>query len=207
MEDRNIQLRILAVQRFKAEESVGSICNSLGRSRFWLYKWVKRFDEGEVSWFEDSSRRPSVTPHRTASEIEEIVKMLRLHLYNHDLFCGAQAILWELEDLGIKPLPSVRTIHRILARNGLTHRRTGRYEPKGTAYPAPPAMLPNQTHQADFVGPCYLRGPIRFYSLNIVDVATVRCGLYPTLSMASQAVLDGFWTVWKRIWYSGKSTD
>lgn len=54
-------------------------------------------------------------------------------------------------------------------------------------------MRPNQTHQADFVGPCYLKGPIRFYSLNIVDTATVRCGLHPSLSMTSQAVLDGFW--------------
>jgi transposase InsO family protein len=125
--------------------------------------------------------------------------MIRLHLYNQDLFCGAQAILWEMEDLGISSLPSLRTINRILARNDLTHRRTGRYEPKGTAYPGLPSTRPNQTHQADFVGPCYLKGPIRFYSLNIVDTATVRCGLHPSLSMASQAVLEGFWTTWKRI--------
>jgi transposase InsO family protein len=125
--------------------------------------------------------------------------MIRLNLYNRNLFCGAQAILWEMEDLGVEPLPSIRTINRILARSDLTHRRTGRYEPKGTAYPALPSILPNQTHQADFVGPCYLKGPIRFYSLNIVDTATVRCGLCPSLSMASQAVLDGFWSAWKRI--------
>ena len=199
MEEEIQQLRALAVQRFKAGESPESICTSLGKSRFWLYKWVKRFAEGDASWFEDRSRRPLATSNRTASEIEEIVKLIRLNLYNQDLFCGAQAILWEMEDLGVKPLPSLRTINRILARNELTHRRTGRYEPKGTAYPALPSRLPNQTHQADFVGPCYLRGPIRFYSLNIVDTATVRCGLQPTLSMASQMVLDGFWAAWQRI--------
>ena len=199
MEEGIKQLRVLAVQRFKAGESPESICISLGKSSFWLYKWVKRFDEGDPNWFEDRSRRPLVSSNRTPSEIEEIVKMIRLNLYNQNLFCGAQAILWEMEDLGIKPLPSTRTINRILARNDLTHRRTGRYEPKGTVYPALPSLLPNQTHQADFVGPCYLKGPIRFYSLNIVDTATVRCGLYPSLSMASQAVLDGFWSAWKRI--------
>jgi hypothetical protein len=69
--------------------------------------------------------------------------MIRLNLYNQNLFCGAQAILWEIEDLGVDPLPSIRTINRILARNNLTHRRTGRYEPKGTAYPALPSILPN----------------------------------------------------------------
>jgi len=199
MEKEIKQLRVLAVQRFKAGESPESICISLGKSRFWLYKWVNRFDEGYPFWFEDRSRRPLVSSNRTPSEIEEIVKMIRLNLYNQSLFCGAQAILWEMEDLGVEPLPSIRTINRILARNDLTHRRTGRYEPKGTAYPALPSMLPNQTHQADFVGPCYLKGPIRFYSLNIVDTATVRCGLHPSLSMASQTVLDGFWTAWKRI--------
>ena len=193
------RLRALAVQRYKAGETPESICTSLGKSKFWLYKWVKRFDESDRLWLEDHSRRPLVTPNRTASEIEEIVKMIRLSLYNQDLFCGAQAISWEMEDLGVIPLPSIRTINRILSRNDLTHRRTGRYEPKGTTYPGLPSLLPNQTHQADFVGPCYLKGPIRFYSLNIVDTATVRCGLHATLSMASQAVLDGFWGVWNRI--------
>lgn len=125
--------------------------------------------------------------------------MVRLNLYNKDLFCGAQAILWELEDYEIQPLPSLRTINRILVRNDLTHRRTGRYEAKGTLYPVLPSALPNQTHQADFVGPCYLRGPIRFYSLNIVDTATVRYGLYPSLSHSGQTVIDSFWDIWKRI--------
>jgi len=55
-------------------------------------------------------------------------------------------------------LPSdvqIDTINRILSRNDLTHRRTGKYEAKGTIYPELPSLLPNQTHQADFVGPCY----------------------------------------------------
>jgi hypothetical protein len=61
--------------------------------------------------------------YATPKEIEEIVKMVRLNLYNRDLFCGAQAILWEVEELGIKPLPSLRTINRILSRgnNGDVH--------------------------------------------------------------------------------------
>ena len=135
MEDKIKRDRILAVQRFKVGESPESICTSLGRTKGWLYKWVKRFSEDDPLWYENRSRCPRVTPNRTSSEIEEIVKMVRLNLYNQDLFCGAQAILWELEDFGVKPLPSVRTINRILARNELTHRRTGRYEAKGTVYP------------------------------------------------------------------------
>ena len=199
MEVKNKQHRILAVQRFKNGERPESICTSLGKSNFWLYKWVNRYSEDDASWCEDRSRRPLVAPNHTPAEIEEIVKMVRLSLYNQDLFCGAQAILWEMEDLGAKPLPSLRTINRILARNELTHRRTGRYEAKGTAYPVLPSMLPNQTHQADLVGPCYLKGPVRFYSLNIVDTATVRCGLHPSLSKSGQMIIDGFWGAWQRM--------
>ena len=199
MENEIKQHRILAVQRFKNGESPESICTSLGKSKFWLYKWVKRYNENEASWCEDRSRRPLVIPNHTQSEIIEIVKMVRLNLYNQDLFCGAQAIHWEMEDLGVKPLPAIRTINRILAKNELTHRRTGKYEAKGTAYPVLPSMLPNQTHQADLVGPCYLKGPVRFYSLNIIDTATVRCGLHPSLSKSGQMILDGFWGAWKRM--------
>jgi putative transposase len=199
MEVKNKQHRILAVQRFKNGERPESICTSFGKSKFWLYKWVNRYNEDDASWCEDRSRRPLVAPNHTPAEIEEIVKMVRLSLYNQDLFCGAQAILWEMEDLGAKPLPSIRTINRILARNELTHRRTGKYEAKGTAYPVLPSMLPNQTHQADLVGPCYLKGPVRFYSLNIVDTATVRCGLHPSLSKSGQMIIDGFWGAWQRM--------
>jgi putative transposase len=198
MENDIKQLRILAVQRFKAGESPESICASLGKSKFWLYKWVKRYNE-DPSWCEDRSCRPFAKPTRTPSEIEEIVKMVRLSLYNQDLFCGAQAILWEMEDLGARPLPSIRTINRILVRNELTHRRTGKYKAKGTTYPVLPSTMPNQTHQADLVGPCYLKGPVRFYSLNIVDTATVRCGLHPSLSKSGQAIINGFWDAWKRM--------
>jgi len=199
MEDENKLHRILAVQRFKNGENPESICTSLGKSKVWLYKWIKRHLASDDSWNESRSRRPLNNPAHTPAEIEEIVKMVRLNLYNQDLFCGAQAILWEMEELGARPLPSIRTINRILSRNGLTHRRTGKYEAKGTAYPILPSLLPNQTHQADLVGPCYLKGPVRFYSLNIVDTATVRCGLHPSLSKSGQTILDGFWGAWKRM--------
>jgi putative transposase len=199
MEEENKQQRILAVQRFKNGESPESICTSLGKSKAWLYKWIGRYLENDDSWNESRSRRPLAISNYTSAEIEEIVKIVRLNLYNQDLFCGAQAIHWELEELGVRALPSIRTINRILSRNELTHRRTGKYEAKGTTYPKLPSLLPNQTHQADLVGPCYLKGPVRFYSLNVVDTATVRCGLNPSLFKSGQSIIDGFWTIWTRM--------
>jgi hypothetical protein len=63
----------------------------------------------------------------TRKEIEQIVVMERLHLYNRGLSYGAQAISRVLEQKGVRPLPSIATINRILSRNCLTHRRTGYY--------------------------------------------------------------------------------
>ncbi|MBW2632207.1 MAG: hypothetical protein JRC90_10730 [Deltaproteobacteria bacterium] len=62
----------------------------------------------------------------TKKEIEEIVKMVRLELYNNGEFCGARAIKEKLEDYyEINPLPSESTIGRILTHHGLTNGRTG----------------------------------------------------------------------------------
>jgi putative transposase len=193
------QKRIWAIQRFLDGEKPESICVSFGCSRTWLYKWLSRYFQNESCWYSDQSKRPLSNPLRTSAEIEEIVKMVRLSLYNRDLFCGAQAIRWEMEEMNVQPLPSIRTINRILYRHDLTHRRTGRYEPKGRRYPKISCESPNELHQADFVGPCYLSGPTRFYSLNVVDIATGRCAVHPLLSKSGQRSIDGFWSIWKRM--------
>jgi putative transposase len=197
------QERQWAVERYYAGEPAHSICVSLDHSRSWLYKWLDRAADDDPLWYQDKSRRPLKPGQCTAAETEELVKLVRLNLYNSNRFYGAQAIQWELNDLGVSPVPCLRTINRILVRLDLTNRRTGRYQPKGRAYPVLPAEHPNQIHQADFVGPCYLKGPIRFYSLNVVDLCTGRCGIEPVFFRSGQAVTDGFWSLWKRLGIPG----
>jgi hypothetical protein len=63
----------------------------------------------------------------TKEEIVEIVKMIRLDLYNKGLHCGARTIKNKMEGDDIEPVPSESTIGRILSRHGLTHGRTGFY--------------------------------------------------------------------------------
>jgi len=59
---------------------------------------------------------------------QEVVKLIRLSLYNKEVNCGAQVIRQHMQDhLGEKHIPSVRTISRILSHHGLTHGRTGLY--------------------------------------------------------------------------------
>jgi putative transposase len=199
MEDGPEEDRKRAIERFLEGERVSSLCGSLGYSREWFYKWLGRFKSGDPDWFREGSRRPRHTPLRTPREIEEIVKLVRLSLYNRGEFCGAQAIRWEIEEQEVRPLPSIRTIDRILARNSLTQRRTGAYESRGKRYPKLIAGAPGEVHQTDFVGPCYLRGGLRFYGLNTVDLASGRCASEPTLSRDAQATLNAFWSSWSRL--------
>jgi len=192
------QRRILAVERLGNGEAPQAIWTSLGRSRAWFYKWVERGRRGEDGWFENVSRRPTECPRRTPREMEEIVKMVRLSLYNDGAFCGAQAILWEMEEMGVAPLPSERTVNRILARNALTHKRTGRYEPKGKKYPALAAIKANDVHQMDFVGPCYLRGSVKFHSLHSMDIMSRRCAVEP-VTQGKDKLVELVWNSWLRL--------
>jgi hypothetical protein len=64
---------------------------------------------------------------RSPAEIEEIIVLTRLSLYNQCVSCGSRAILRRIDDECVRPLPSERTVSRILAKRCLTHGRTGYY--------------------------------------------------------------------------------
>jgi hypothetical protein len=92
MKKKILKKRALAIQRYHAGESPQSICTSLGKTKPWLYKWVSRYSPDDPTWCEDQSRRPLSSPYRTPPEIEKIVEIVRLNLYNKGAFCGNQAV-------------------------------------------------------------------------------------------------------------------
>jgi len=190
-----------AIKSYLKGESITAIAQKLGRSRPWVYKWIERYEARSEAddWQEEQTRCPHSNPRQLPGAVVEAVKLVRLSLYNQGLFCGAQAISWELETLQVSPLPSLRTISRIVSREGLTHRRTGRYEPKGKRYPKLVGQQANEVHQSDYVGPCYLSGPLRFYSMNSVDIATGRCAVTPVFNKAAQSSIDAIWANWWRL--------
>jgi transposase InsO family protein len=193
--------RMAAIKRYCSGEQIAAIARSLGHSRRWVYKWIERYensDEGS-DWHQGRTTAPHSNPHELPQEVVGIVKIIRRSLDGEGLFCGAQAIEWELRELGVEPMPSLRSINRILRREELVQPRTKRYEPKGKKYPALQGDHVNHVHQTDFVGPCYLNGPIRFYSLNSVDLASGRCAISPVLSKAGQNTVDAIWSSWCRL--------
>lgn len=64
---------------------------------------------------------------RNKNEIKDVAICFRLDLYNNGLLCGGKAIRNKMRRAGVKPLPSVSIIQRILRDNYLTNGRTGYY--------------------------------------------------------------------------------
>jgi hypothetical protein len=109
-----------AVARYLKGESATAICQSLGHSREWLYKWVRRHHTSGAAWADERSRRPH-TARQLAAPLVTAIVMARRSLQRRQLFCGAPAIAWELADPGVTP-PSLRTISRVVdARCAVGH--------------------------------------------------------------------------------------
>jgi len=185
-------LRLEAIKRYQAGESATSICHSFGRSRQWLYKWLRRKEELQS----DSNTKRA--HNRTAVEIEEAVIKARKKLKETKYAqIGVNAINRELYLRGISPLPET-TIKRILRREGLI-RKKAPYTPKGKAYPKPEAVCANNIHQADIVGPRFIKGDGRFYCLNIMDIATHRIKLNPSRRKDDDSMAEGLIQTWKKL--------
>ena len=164
-----------AVARYLKGESATAISQSLGHSREWLYKWVKRQQRAH-GWADARPRRPQQSPHRLAPTSGD-------GHHRDTPESGAAAAVFRragdcvgMHELGLAP-PSLRTIGRVLERHSLIARRSGplrrqRCRVSGVVRGAARRCASNR-----FVGPCYLHGAVRFYSLHSVDVATRRCGV------------------------------
>jgi putative transposase len=185
-------LRAQAVTRYLAGESATEICRSLNKSRQWLYKWLHRQDE--LSTDSTTNR----VHNRTPVEIEEAVINARKKLQNTKYAqIGVNAINRELYTQGLSPLPPA-TINRIIRRAGLLRKKTP-YTPKGKAYPKLEAVYANNIHQADLIGPRFIKGDGRFYSLNVMDVATHRIKLNPSRRKDDESVAEGLIQTWKKL--------
>ena len=144
---------------------VESICQALGRSRFWFHKWWRRYLESGTVGLYDLTHATHHVAQRIPPELERAILSIRRRLQAHASpatryrLIGAPAILAELKALDIRPLPNPRTIERVLQRNGLTAPRV-RFAPlmPRQEYPGPQARASNELHEVDLVGPIYLKG-------------------------------------------------
>ena len=173
-----LSTRKAATRMRLAGESVESICSTLKRSKPWFHKWWQRYLAQGSEGLYDLTRANHQVVHRTPPHIERSVLSVRRRLEARSTpqtrygQIGAASIRKELRTLGLTPLPSVRTIARILQRAGLTNPPLRLAQSLARSdYPGPQAQDTNQLHQVDVVGPRYLTGDkTRYYFLICKDV-------------------------------------
>jgi putative transposase len=196
--------RLQAITLRLAGRSVAEICQIVGRSHDWFHTWWRRYRALGPNGLLELTRA-NVQPRRIAPDLERAILMIRQGLTSQThpgtrySLIGASAILAELQALQLRPQPSLRTIERVLERNGVTvpKLRLAPYLPNPT-YPTPPADESNQLHQVDSVGPIYLKGSRqRYYILVGKDVydGSVCLKIYRSRKMDS--ILDFLGECWK----------
>ena len=184
-----------------------NICRTLKRSKPWSHKWWKRYLALGPEGLYDLTRANQRVVNRTPPHIERAVISIRRRLaaratpQTRYSKVGAAQIRAELEALGYSPLPSLRTIERIVARAGLTcpplrlAARLARSE-----YPSPRAQDSNQVHQVDVVGPRYLKGDsTRYYFLVCKDIFDQSVYLEFVHSRKMDVVLDFLVHAWQHL--------
>src|SRR3954452_5390596 len=160
-----LSARQRAISLRLAGRPVKHICLALSRSEAWFHKWWDRYLESGAEGLYDLSHATHHVAQRIAPELERAIPSVRRRLQAHATpatrysLIGAPAILAELKALDIRPVPSPRTLERVLQRNGLTAPRV-RLAPRlpPQEYPGPQARASNELHEVDLVGPIYLKG-------------------------------------------------
>ena len=194
-----------AIRRRLAGERVGQICAALDRSVSWFYKWWQRYQWEGGEGLHDRSHAAVCVANRSDPILREAIVQIRQHLQacqrekGHYSLLGAPTIYRELEQLGYRPLPTLRTIERILQREGLTRpRQSLELASPLKIYPGPKAKDSNQVHQLDFVGPRYLEGKsTKFYYLVLKDRFDQAAYIQVSTNRRAQTVVEGLVHAWK----------
>lgn len=112
------QRRQQAIVRYLAGDKIEDICQQMACSKSWLYKWKARYQPDNPAWAREMTRSPKTSATKTPDSIEQAVVHLRQTLDHKGQICGAATIRQALKQQGLEPVPSLRTIYRILQRHG-----------------------------------------------------------------------------------------
>ena len=206
---QEITLRKEAVRRFLAGENKVSIGKALGKSRFWVHRWVERYDPAKPEEsLQDRSSAPK-NPHREWSDevITQVLNIRRRRVEAQEAgegdLIGAEAIHFELDALGVQPVPPVRTIHYWLKQAGLIAEPESKddedSDPTCTAYPQPEREAVNALQQVDLKGPLYLANQSqKHYLFALRDYASKGVAVEATTNKRGQTMVNFLVSAWQR---------
>lgn len=191
---KEYQQRQEAVNKYLRGEKVTSIAVFFKKSRKWVHHWINRFSSrtDDDHWYQDRSKAPLKVTNSLSSQLENQIIDIRIELMNEKMAqTGAISIQYECERRGIKQIPSVWTINRVIAKHGLNKVQSVYKTPKD--YPD----IFWHIHQMDLVGPRYIKGDGKFYSINLIDITTHSCFVKAVRTKASEGIVTAIADFWK----------
>ena len=117
MSQRQEQPRKQAIDTYRAEDPIKDICRHLACAKSWLYKWRKRYDAQNPAWGRERSTRPKPSPTQTPDHVAQVIVSLYDTFRHNGTGGSATAIIQALTQHGIEPVPSRRTMYRIVRRH------------------------------------------------------------------------------------------
>jgi len=106
-----------AMARYLAGDKIEVICRDLHCAKSWLYKWKARYQADNPTWATSRSTQPQRKPSQTPQPVVERMLTLSRTLEQQGKQGKAAAIHQECTQQGIEPIPSRRTIYRIIQRH------------------------------------------------------------------------------------------
>lgn len=167
-----------AVHLRRLGHTTAEVAAELGRSPQWVRKWWRQYQQFGWAGLTEGSRAPHQHGRRLSPVVRQAVQRARSELEAEAVrsiglkYIGSRAIRTRLKKWKIKPLPSVRSIERILEEAEMTR-------PKASQPPVEyPRLQPTQAHQVCQVDhlPHYLQGGQKVFCFNAIDVVS----RYPT---------------------------
>jgi transposase len=201
-----IALRKRAVRLHLQGWKKSEIARKVQRSRRWVQRWISRYEpEALTTSLQDHSRAPKHIPWAYPERIKRMVTQIRVARergkrvkYQYALV-SAQAIYYEMRELGISPLPTPDTIHLWLKQAGRIRERSSRKPPNPT-YPLLPCQTVNDVQELDFKGPFYLQDHAhKYYLVALRDKLSKKTALCALANKSMDAILDFLVDAWQKM--------
>lgn len=202
-----IALRKEAVRLYwQAGLTKAEISRRLKKPRRWVTRWLGRYDsqQGEKSLEDRSSapkQRKEVYPKRIKSMVLKSRQARKAQHHKHPYaLISAQAIFYELRDLGVDPCPPPRTIHFWLKQAGEVDQSVKPCKESNPTYPAPRITFINEVQELDLKGPFYLKNSSQKYYLIVLrDVFGKKVALRILKEKEMGQIIDFLVATWQKI--------
>jgi putative transposase len=161
--------RLRFVARLLEGEKMTALCAEFGIARKTGYKIYDRYKDCGVVGLSDRSRRPQRQANQLPAPIEARIVRLKREYPGWGAPKIREKLRQQVPDL--LHCPAISTVHAVLDRHGLVHKRRRR-RPRGGGTSLTRPLEPNALWCADFKGEFMLANRRYCYPLTITDFAT-----------------------------------